>query len=493
MRSQALNLGKPSSRQLIILALLAALLAAFGVCPTAAQTDATDPAQTPSPQVVDLPNPDQFLDVDWYHNTILRAADRWNSGLDGQSGMGAYKDGFDGFFRVNLDRQWRQMPIRFSTSVAQSRAIYMNVEAYRAAGPEYGGRFLAAAEEGARFLLDHFRDPEYGGYFWAVSPRGTVADSQKQGYGNVHPILALAQLYAVTQNQNYLDAALEQVGVIRQHYADPAYPLALLPGFNRDFTEVMGVNNIDNYTHYFEALLALYDVTTGDQQAQIADLIAQHGDFLVNQLYHDQDGFSDRGYVAYNYDENWQPSQEPYTRQTQWSGARQASTGHNIELAYLLSRAVERGFNPDWLHTAEKLIKFCLEYAVDDVYGGMLYEITDYDGQPLPGNPDNTLYIWWAQAETARALLHFTVVRGDDYADKFKAVETLFHQDLTDQDYGGLYYSLDSTRGLEPTGTGKGDIWKTNYHFSMFFAEVLRLAQQYPDQVAALNAAVLGA
>ena len=124
-----------------------------------------------------------------------------------------------------------------------------------------------------------------------------------------------------------------------------------------------------------------------------------------------------------------------------------------------------------------------------DIYllGGMLYEVTDYDGQPLEGNPDNDLYIYWAQAETARALLHYTVVRNMDYVAQFKAVETLFNQYMTDQEYGGLYHALDAKHDLEPSNPNKGDVWKTNYHYSMFFAEVLRLQAIYPERIAEFN------
>src|SRR5689334_15671273 len=103
-----------------------------------------------------LPNPDLFLDVDWYRLNQIENADRWNGGLDGDSGMGAYSDDFDGFFHVNLDQQFEQTPMRATSAVAQSRGIYMNVEAYRNAGAEDGQRFLDAAIAGTDYLLAHF-------------------------------------------------------------------------------------------------------------------------------------------------------------------------------------------------------------------------------------------------------------------------------------------------------------------------------------------------
>jgi mannose/cellobiose epimerase-like protein (N-acyl-D-glucosamine 2-epimerase family) len=159
-----------------------------------------------------------------------------------------------------------------------------------------------------------------------------------------------------------------------------------------------------------------------------------------------------------------------------------------MELAYLLSRAVERGFNAKWLDVGYKLITFCLKYAIDPHTGGMLYEITDYHGKPLQGNPDNSLYIYWPQAETARALLDYTVVRGANFAAQFKKAETFFNLSMTDQQYGGLWHSVDATT-LQAGGGDltKGDIWKTSYHENMFFTEILRLGATYPKQIVALN------
>ena len=122
-----------------------------------------------------------------------------------------------------------------------------------------------------------------------------------------------------------------------------------------------------------------------------------------------------------------------------------------------------------------------------DTTGGMLYDVTDYHGKPLPGNPDNNLYIYWPQAETARALLHYTVVRGADFGKPFKKAEAFFNRYMTDQQYGGLWQGVDSSTLKPGADTTKGDIWKADYHKNMYFTEVLRLGTKYPTQIAALN------
>ena len=280
--------------------------------------------------------------------------------------MGAYRDDFQGFFHVALDRRWRQMPLEATTAVAQSRAVYLNAEAFRASGE---GRFRKAVEQGAAFLVRYFED-ERGGFYWEVTPEGQPANRLKQGYGNVHALFALAHAYGVLGDPVYLDAAWRQLGVLQRYFADPVYPGGIRPGLSADFGATVGVNNVDVFTHYFEALLALHDVVTGSRREDVAHLIRQAERFLSGQLYHDEQGRTDRGYVAYNYTAAWEPAQAPYTFATQWSGAMHATPAHGIELAFLLSRAVERGFDPGWLRVADKMLRFAEVHCFDEPTGG---------------------------------------------------------------------------------------------------------------------------
>ena len=69
-----------------------------------------------------------------------RFVDLWNGGQFGNlgtSGMGTYASTWDGLFRMNLDRQFNRISASTNdmTVISQSRAIYINVEAYRNAHP----------------------------------------------------------------------------------------------------------------------------------------------------------------------------------------------------------------------------------------------------------------------------------------------------------------------------------------------------------------------
>ncbi len=65
------------------------------------------------------------VDIDQYYNFLISDVDRWNGGVEGVEGsigMGAYEPGFDGLFRVNLDRAFRPInPNGALTLISQSR------------------------------------------------------------------------------------------------------------------------------------------------------------------------------------------------------------------------------------------------------------------------------------------------------------------------------------------------------------------------------------
>jgi mannose/cellobiose epimerase-like protein (N-acyl-D-glucosamine 2-epimerase family) len=261
---------------------------------------------------------------------------------------------------------------------------------------------------------------------------------------------------------------------------DPKYPGSYRPSRDRDFSALKKTyNNSDVFTHWFEALLHLWDVTSGADRSEVTASINLSGNFLVQHMMVVEPGHPDSAYVAYYYGEDWKPSRKPFSGDL-WDGSGYASPGHGIELAFLLSWANERGLgDATWVAAGERLINFCLRHAFDRATGGMLYDVCAYSGAPLARSAE---YVYWPQCEAARALLHYAVVRGKtEYLGQFKQVEKILMDDFTDKAYGGLYPNLD--RRLKPRADYKGDMWKTNYHFSMYVSEVHRLAATYPESI----------
>jgi mannose/cellobiose epimerase-like protein (N-acyl-D-glucosamine 2-epimerase family) len=447
------------------------------------------------PSVVAAPQ----IDAAAVRTELIRFVDTWNGGQSGKlgtSGMGTYAATWDGLFRMNLNRQFN--PISYYTNdqtiISQSRAIYMNVEAYRNEPAADRTRFRNAVQKGADYLLAKAVDSNTyggkpGGMWWGLQPDGVSPPTHttqiygtlprsKDAYGQVQALFALAQAYAVTGDVDHLNGAFAQLDVWNGQFADTAAgPGAFLATANENFSQRLDTRNLDYMTHAFEALLALDSVTPAShpRKASLAGQITNIGNFITARMYRDAAGSTNMGYLPWYYDAQWNPSADP---------SRQYMTpGHNFEVAFLLSRAVERGFNSSWLTVANKLITFALKYGFDNAptaptYGAVRYEKLKFNGTPFNTTADNL--VWWQTSEAARTLLHFAVVRGRaDLADEYGAAMAFIRAHFVDPVYGGWFTSLSPTT-LAPTTTNKGTVWTGGYHESMLYAEMLRLAKSTP-------------
>jgi mannose/cellobiose epimerase-like protein (N-acyl-D-glucosamine 2-epimerase family) len=426
---------------------------------------------------------------------LHRFVDTWNggqAGKNGTSGMGTYSPTWDGLFRMNLDRQFNRISA-FSNDmsiISQARAIYMNVEAYRIAPAAEQARFKAAVQRGADYLLAKAIDPNTydgkpGGMWWGLQNDGTspptntrqiggAAPREKHAYGQVQALFALAHAYTVTGDADHLAGAFAQLDAWNAQFADTAAGAgAFLPNANENYTQRIGTRNLDYMTHAFEALLTLDDVTPASdpRKAALAAQATAMGNFITTRMYRDAPGSSTMGYLPWYYDAQWNPSADP---------AQHYSTpGHNFEVAFLLSRAVERGYSPAWLNVANKLVAYTLRYGFDDApaspsYGAVPYGKLAFDGSRFDATPPNL--VWWHQAEAARALLHFAAVRGrTDLWDEYDAASAFIRNHFVDSVYGGWFPQL-SPATLAPAVTNKGDVWTGGYHETMLDAERLRVA-----------------
>jgi cellobiose epimerase len=469
-------------------------------------------------------DPSLFIDGGWYAAALVDAVDRWNGGLDGTQGMGAYRPSFDGLFLPDVGADWKSLGDGPRTAVSQSRAIFLQTQALYALGDEAaaaaaGERFRAALEKGVAALVRSFRDRERGGYSWMVGPDGRVVDGDKQDYGNVHVLFALSHAAAALRDESVLLAAVDQFRTLRDRFIDPKYPGSIRPRLRADFKAATpsATNNVDSTLHGFEAYLALLDAldaraadrragaawggsllageaafarlkdsvseeALGGLRAEVAGRAEDAGNFLAFALARPEAGHPDRLWISYNFDERWRPATEPYSFARQWSGARHASPGHGVELAYLLSRAVERGFPARWLEAGRALLAFAEAHALEPGVGAMRYDISEWDGSRLRGYALDGLFEWWPQAETARALMHYGALRDPSLRAEFKKTESFIRTYLIDAEYGGWYKTLRERKGgFEPLKNPKGSVWKTGYHAAMLYAEAIRLCRAYGE------------
>lgn len=350
----------------------------------------------------------------------------------------------NGFYRPFLDRQWQPRHDQYATLVSQSRLIYVFATSYRMTGdPAY----RAAVITGADFLLAKFRDPGTGAWRASVWPDGRIRDASETGYGVAAVIFGLCAAHQATGDSRYLDAAAATA-------IGNAEPMLLLPRLAvRDelaLVENTGITvNTNALMHLLEALLALHAETQGPLVAEDAAAIAR---FAVKDLMPRSGGF-----IAENYYENLRPGDS-------------IDFGHQLEWAFLLSRAVEDGIIPPvFLPAIEDLADKTLLVALDPA-GGLFGT-----GRTMTASVTGTDKLWWRQAELLRALAHFAAVRGKkDYWPLFRTTRAFVQAHLEDPGHGGWY--------SEPTAASrdKGNAAKVGYHEAGLYAELERLKALRP-------------
>ena len=354
-----------------------------------------------------------------------------------------------GFFRVNLDRQWRPVSPQTSSLVSQSRLIYV-----MACGHEVTGRseYQGAARRGADFLLSAFPDPQHGMLFFQVDEQGGVVDDQKSAYGHAFAIFGLAHAFGCMGDKRYLDAATDLWRQMRRRMA--CAKGGFHATFSRDFAQVTAPNSQNPLMHLFEALLALHDAGGDEEIFRDANTLAE---FIYGRLYDDR-----LGRLPEFFDDDWQPVRD-------WPEGY-IDLGHQFEWAFLLSRAVEKGFAPRYLDIATRLLEYGMKHAYDAVEGG-IFSRGRYDGIT-----DRAAKGWWQQAEHLRTLAHFAGLRGR--GDLLAAYDQSWHfarRHFLDDQYGGWYASYTPGRDRNEAEMAKGNIWKAGYHETGMFMETLRL------------------
>jgi len=178
-----------------------------------------------------MPRPNS-LDLNWFRAHLVQdILPHWLEGAATPAGL----------FFPRLDRQWRRQPDQVATLVSQSRLLYNFANGYEATGDE---PYLQAVRNGARYLIDHFRDPEHGGWFFSVAPpsvldahpeaaivpevdraralpgSAAVLDDRKDSYGHAFVVFGLAHAAQCTGDDAYRQAAADTWATIQAKLTD---------------------------------------------------------------------------------------------------------------------------------------------------------------------------------------------------------------------------------------------------------------------------------
>jgi mannobiose 2-epimerase len=357
----------------------------------------------------------------------------------------------NGGYVLSDDAAKKAPPATEKQLVTQSRMIWGSSHAHRKGFSRGDRNYLKAAEQGYRFLLDHFLDRQNGGYFWTTDLAGKPLNQRKIVYGESFVIYGLVEYYRASGDKAALQQALDLYHVLQSKAHDAKYG-GWIEHFEADWTpmlkpgpeaivEVGGMKSANTHLHLMEALTELYEAR---HDAAVRKSLEEAVRINATYFYPKVPGES-----CFHRHLDWKPTTEP--------SSAGLSYGHNVEFAWLLIRAQQvLGRKIAWDHF-DAHIQHALKYGYDHQRGGLYSR--GMDDQPAT----DTDKIWWVQSEMMAALTDgLKHKQNSAYAEALdKLVEFILKYQANPAD--GIWLDTVAADGT-PKNTAKAHNWKANYH-----------------------------
>lgn len=335
--------------------------------------------------------------------------------------------------------------------VTQSRMIWGFAHAHRHGYSTERRNYLSAAEQGYRFLKEHFHDRDRGGYFWSTDLEGKPLNHRKLIYGQAFVIYGLVELHRANGNTAVLEDAMQLYRVLQEKVHDDERG-GWMEHFEADWTpilapesgawvEVPGYKSANTHLHLMEAFTELYETSgNADVRGSLEEALR------LNKTY-----FYPR-----------RPEASSFHRQLDWKPVTDPSSaglsyGHNVEFAWLMIRAEKvLGMDPSWPHFYAHL-NHALKYGFDDERGGLMDR--GFGDEPAT----DTDKIWWVQSEMLAACTDALDHRKSPRIRKALdlLLDFLFTYQIDPEDK--IWLETISLEGEVKSGA-KAHNWKANYH-----------------------------
>lgn len=321
---------------------------------------------------------------------------------------------------------------------------------YSAATRTYGdAAYRSMADLAQADLMARYHDAQHGGFFWSINADGSLARDRKQIYGQAFALYALAEYHAATGDRAALGQAIHVFQLLERHARDRAQG-GYLEAFARDWSPIadMRLSSADQndpksqntMLHVMEAYTRLLQVWPDPGlHAALRDLV----EVMLTRILDARTCHLGLFFTA-----DWRPTSD------------KISYGHDIEAAWLLSRAAEALGDPA---LTARITAVALR--ITDV---TLAEGTDTDGAIFNlGGPrgviDDTRE-WWPQAEAVVGFLNAWQLSGEArYLDAAAKTWDFIAARLVDRAHGEWFRGV--TRSGEVIARfEKVGFWKCPYH-----------------------------
>lgn len=351
-----------------------------------------------------------------------------------------------GTFHGHLTNALQIDPQAERGALLTSRILWTYAAAFRQFG---NAEYREMADFAYADLMKLHHDRKYGGFFWAINADGTVKRDRKQVYGQAFAIYALAEYHAATGRREPLDEAIAVYRLLEKH-ARERQQGGYLEAFGRDWSAIpdMALSPSDQNVpksqntmlHVMEAYTRLLAVwpDPGLKSALHALVDVMLTRILNPRTYH----------LGLFFTNDWRPTSD------------KISYGHDIEAAWLMSRAAEV--------LGDAALTSRVTPTALNIADVTLAEGTDADGgiynQGDPKGITDGTKDWWPQAEAVVGFINAWQLSGQERylaaaAHTWEFIET----HLVDREHGEWYRG--TTRdGHRIETLEKVGFWKCPYH-----------------------------
>ncbi len=335
--------------------------------------------------------------------------------------------------------------------VSQARMVWGFSVAHQKGLGGVGRDYLAAARSGVEFLESAFLDREHGGYYWKVDLEGKPVNSCKFLYGEAFVVYALVEYHRASGEEAALGTAMKLYEDIQRHMYDREHGgwiehteadwVPLKRGDSRNEVEVVGYKSANAHLHWMEALSELFLET---RDAGVGKSLSEALEINCDYFYPE-----DAGKSCFHRQADWSVVTEP--------SSAGLSYGHNVEFAWLMVRAMQAlGREPLW-GTFSSHLDHALKHGVDGERGGL------YSRGVGDEAANDTVKVWWAQAEWMAALVDGMWYRPDPrYQPALEAVMRFTWEHMVDP-RDGMWYDTVAADG-KVLRKAKAHNWKAAYH-----------------------------
>lgn len=322
----------------------------------------------------------------------------------------------------------------------------------------YGNReeWLSIAKSSLDFIKDHCKDPNDGRLYFVVGDDGTPFRKRRYVFSEYFYILASAEYYAVTGDEESLNEARKYYNLVKNIYDDPSTdPFKITPKFLDTAPQMRGLANTLMMMAVTRAMRKCDSVNSAKYVETEKTLINE----IINYHFNEKFGVLLEGVG---------PNGEYIG---DYSSGRVVNPGHCLETSwYLLQEAEELGDN-SLIERVEEIYEGAFRYGWDEKYGGLLYFV-DVTGC-APQAYEHDMKLWWVHNEAIVASIKLYRMTGKekywnnfekllDYAFKY------FRDDVHGEWYGYLRRDGNPTEPL-----CKGNIFKGPFHVPRMYSEVL--------------------